>query len=149
MREPTHSLPQIISLQLTWVCAQTPVRLLSSWKGPFCTSMLSIWFASVFNWAHMKRSESCLRVERFTLSVLRRMAEALCPCRRPCPESATATASWKCRSRRSLCWRGPGGAWTKLGKLNFACCGCWHMFAYRRQDLPFQFKVHYLFSKWF
>ena len=36
--EPKHWLP---SHQLTWVCAQTPVeRLLSSWKGPFCTSMI-------------------------------------------------------------------------------------------------------------
>ena len=34
--ENTH-----VPSQLTWVCAQTPVeRLLSSWKGPFCTSML-------------------------------------------------------------------------------------------------------------
>ena len=29
------------SHQVTWVCSQTLVeRLLSSWKGPFCTSML-------------------------------------------------------------------------------------------------------------
>ena len=37
------------SRQLSWVCAQTTVeRIVSSWKGPFCTSMLVGMFLVVF-----------------------------------------------------------------------------------------------------